>query len=163
MSAADTCNQCADNWDHCIWNHVHFRPVRFQLIHLRPCSFEICWFVTRSFETTFIWDLSWDPIISDLMWDSFSPVIVSTNAKRHFFLLSFISQLKTETIAAPRWRKSAGTKICNSLTWSNKMTFQRCNAPFKTRGIKCFWPLRCLSASAFTTQHESPWTRKDAT
>ena len=41
-----------DYWDQFIWDHS------FQIIHLRPHSFETC-----SFETTFIWDLFiWDRI-----------------------------------------------------------------------------------------------------
>jgi len=40
------------------------------------------------------------------------------------------------------------------------IAFHSCNAPFKTRGMKNFWPVWFFkSASAFTTQHESPWTR----
>jgi len=37
------------------------------------------------------------------------------------------------------------------------MTFQKCNAPFQTRGIKSFLASALFqSASAFTTQRESP-------
>jgi len=52
-------------------------------------------------------------------------------------------------------------KTYDSLTWSNKMAFQRYNAPFQTQGIKSFLATAVFqSASAFTTQRGSPWTRK---
>jgi len=70
----------------------------------------------------------------------------------------------TETIAAPRKGNEQERKTYNSLTWSDKMTLQRCNAPFQTRGMRSFLASAVLqSASAFTTQRESPWTRKSVT
>jgi len=44
------------------------------------------------------------------------------------------------------------------------MTFPRYGAPFQTRGMKSFLASAMFqSASAFTTQRESPWTRKGVT
>jgi len=37
-------------------------------------------------------------------------------------------------------------KTHNSLTWSNKMTYHRCNASSKPEVLRVFWPQRCFKA-----------------
>ena len=161
----------------------YLRPRSFETCWFATHSFETCWVETRSYETTFMWDLfTWDhfhlgavgwrrrsvetTFIWDLLsWDLFigdhihvrlvSPVIISTNTKRHFLLfLSFISQLKTETIVAMK-ETGRNTKH-ESLTWSNKMTFQMCCAP-KPEVWRVFWLLWCAEVQV------SPQTWKGVT
>ena len=113
----------------------------------------------------------------------FSRVIVWTNAETHFsFLVLHFSFAKGN---------GQKHKTYNYLTCYNKMTFQRCNAPFQTWGMKSFlasavvhlhgflwcvlwrwlfmvlllvdWVLWNNKSSPFQPSVSHPWTRKGVT
>jgi len=77
------------------------------------------------------------------------------------FFSSFVFQLQLKIL----WRlykwNGKERKIYDFFTWCNKLTLQKCNAPFQTQGMKSFLASAMFrSEGVFTTQRESPWTWK---
>ena len=70
--------------------------------------------------------------------------------KDFFFpcLSSFRSKLKIlrrlDKLQHPDKGNALECKTHNSLTWSNKMTFQRATLPSKPEAWRVFWPLQCF-------------------
>ena len=120
-----------------VWDHIHLRLVELRPVHLRR----------HSCETRF---LLW--LFRPAQRDIFS------------FLVFHFSVKNWNCCCASIWKKPAGTQNIQFFDLVSQNDISKCNAPIQTRGMKSFLSSAVFSsASAFTTQRESTWTRKGAT